>query len=433
MRLLLAALVVLALPADAQNYSADPLYGTARLRTGFQPDPHVVSVRAGGGTANPIDGPGCVGYIAAGQPDVNVAYTAGRTFSLGFMVESRSDTALLIRAPDGRWGCDDDSGDGLNPAFVLSDPPSGTYNVWVATFGEDTAEADLMITEVLRDDPDDKAAGRSDLPNWRADPLYADVVLQNGFTPDPYRTGVLAGGSDPNPIDQPGCVGYVAASQPDVNVTYAAGSEWDLEVFVESASDTALLIRDPRGGWHCDDDSGDGLNPLVTFAMPASGTYNVWVATFGESAADATLNVSEAYRSAPAPDHRAFPLSGRIELASGFTPDPYEVGITAGGPDENPIDGPGCVGYIAASQPDLVVDYTAGTVFDLYFNVHGDADTTLLVRAPDGRWICDDDSGEGLDPRVHVPTPPSGAYAIWVGTYGDSLTGSVLRVSELDR
>ena len=47
-----------------------------------------------------------------------------------------------------------------------------------------------------------------------------------------------------------------------------------------------------------------------------------------------------------------------------------------------------------------------------------DADTTLAVRAPNGEWLCNDDSN-GLNPMVSWEHPRSGRYQIWVGTFGE--------------
>jgi len=448
--LLLAALA-LAPSLAAQDWNAEPLYGTASLESGFTPDPHTVSVVSGGATANPISGPGCVGYIADSQPDVNVEYAASSTWDMAIYAEADHDTALLIRAPDGEWYCDDDS-DGVNPRVEFLTPLAGTYHVWVASYTDEGGEAMLNVTERLAGVGFDDLGGGEDYdydedfegdyyggdpeltgdePGWQNEPLYGDVVLQEGFSPDPNQTTVLAGGTEPNPFSGYGCVGYIASTQPDVNVTYAAGSEWDLGFYVTSDSDTALLIRGPNGTWYCNDDF-EGLDPRVTVSLPHSGTYNVWVATFGEDNSDAILNVTEEYRTQQAPDYRATPLRGRVTLSSGFRPDPYTVDVTAGGPDENPIDGVGCVGYIASAQPDVVVDYTASGVLDLYFNVESASDTALLIHTPGGEWLCDDDGGEALNPRVHIQNPESGAYAIWVGTFGEDVDDAVLHVSELD-
>lgn len=272
------------------------------------------------------------------------------------------------------------------------------------------------------------AAGAQRMPNFKASPLYGDIVLESGFTPDPYTVRVRAGGGVDNPIDGPGCVGNIADSQPDVTLTYSADGSWDLAFYVESDVDTALLIRSPDGQWTCNDDS-DGLDPRLAFQIPQSGAYHVWVATYGDDTADATLNISESYRSDLSPDHRAAPLYSRVTLSSGFTPDPYTVQVTAGGADPNPIDGPGCVGYIASAQPDVVVDYSAGSIFDLAFYVDSDRDTALLIRSPDGAWTCNDDH-DGLDPRVEFASPRSGAYAVWIASYGDESTTATLGITE---
>lgn len=43
------------------------------------------------------------------------------------------------------------------------------------------------------------------------------------------------------------------------------------------------------------------------------------------------------------------------------------------------------------------------------------ADTTLVVKGPDGTWYCDDDDGEDSNPSVEL-TPDVGRYEIWIGT-----------------
>ena len=51
----------------------------------------------------------------------------------------------------------------------------------------------------------------------------------------------------------------------------------------------------PDGSWLCDDDSGDGLSPLLTLVNPESGIYDIWVGSvlspFGYT--DGTLVISE--------------------------------------------------------------------------------------------------------------------------------------------
>ena len=130
------------------------------------------------------------------------------------------------------------------------------------------------------------------------------------------------------------------------------------------------------------------------------------------------------------PDINAAPNYGTINLESGFTPDPYERSILAGG--SVPASGakPGCEGLVSAA-PDYQLFYEAGDL-DLTFMVEADDDTTLLINTPNGRWYCDDDSGGGLNPKVQITNPQDGRYDIWVGTYGEDMVQSTLKISELE-
>lgn len=147
---LCSCLTVLALPALAQSVpdvGAEPLYGTTSLSAGFQPDPYELQVVAGGTSQNPIEGAGCVGYLNMSRPDLDLNYTAG-SYTLSIYADSSTDTALLINRPDGSWVCDDDSGDGSNPALQFGSPQSGNYNIWVTTYNENAqTDATVYITE----------------------------------------------------------------------------------------------------------------------------------------------------------------------------------------------------------------------------------------------------------------------------------------------
>ena len=123
-------------------------------------------------------------------------------------------------------------------------------------------------------------------------------------------------------------------------------------------------------------------------------------------------------------------LFDSISLAAGFTPDPYDISIMAGG--DVWLDGElgsDCLGYVNAAQADVVLDYVAGD-WPLYIYAESDEDTTLIVRAPDGEWYCNDDD-RGLDPGLAFGAPESGRYAIWVGTYNQVTARTTLSISEL--
>ena len=130
----------------AQDVSAKPAFGQARLSAGFDPDPYTRSITAGGAIDASKLGGDCDGYIAD-APDFRLNYTAG-DFELTIMAVSNSDTTLVINTPDGQWACDDDSGGDADPAFKFDDPQSGVYDIWISVYGEAaTAEATLTISE----------------------------------------------------------------------------------------------------------------------------------------------------------------------------------------------------------------------------------------------------------------------------------------------
>lgn len=152
-----AAIVTLGLaaaPASAQqgpDVSANATYGTTNLVSGFEPDPFVAALDAGGDyDASQLGVNNCVGFIAR-EPDYRINWTAGQTkLPLVFSVLSDADTTLVVNDAQGNWICDDDSGNGaLNPSITIADPVSGQYDVWVGTFQSGPAQkATLNVSEL---------------------------------------------------------------------------------------------------------------------------------------------------------------------------------------------------------------------------------------------------------------------------------------------
>ncbi|WP_027283262.1 hypothetical protein [Rubritepida flocculans] len=110
------------------------------------------------------------------------------------------------------------------------------------------------------------------------------------------------------------------------------------------------------------------------------------------------------------------PSFGTLNLSANFMPDPQVVNVTAGGniPAER-LGGANCVGTIA-DAPDVRLNYRAGQGLPLYISVRSNADTTLVINLPNGRWICNDDF-DGLNPGIVFTNPMSGQYDIWIGHY----------------
>ena len=131
-------------PAQGQDATLKPSFGSVTLKAGFPKDPHVVKLVAGGEIQT--NKGGFMHYVAK-PPDFSLDYTAGN-FALTIYAESKADTTLLINLPDGTWVADDDSGGNLNPLLKFAKPQSGRYDIWVGTIGKDAAPAVLKITEL---------------------------------------------------------------------------------------------------------------------------------------------------------------------------------------------------------------------------------------------------------------------------------------------
>lgn len=137
--------VCLATPALAQQSGASPTFGSVTLEAGFMPDPYRKQITAGGTIdASESRGGNCVGMIAR-APDFNLVYSADAR-DLVIKVGSNEDTTLVVNSADGRWYCNDDS-DGVDPAMRIRNPPSGVYEIWVGTYGEDPTPATIFISE----------------------------------------------------------------------------------------------------------------------------------------------------------------------------------------------------------------------------------------------------------------------------------------------
>lgn len=124
---------------------------------------------------------------------------------------------------------------------------------------------------------------------------------------------------------------------------------------------------------------------------------------------------------------------GRHDLTGSFMPDPLTVRLRSGGNLDVPSMnlGPDCRGFVTA-EPDVIIRYTDPARFLRFFVRSTAGDTTLVVRTPDGRWLCNDDAGGGVNPMVDVNRPPAGQYDVWVGSYrADQMLESTLYVTEM--
>jgi hypothetical protein len=125
-------------------------------------------------------------------------------------------------------------------------------------------------------------------PDPELKPTFGQVKLKAGFTPDPFKRELIAGGAIRTNL---GGVNAYVAKAPDFKLFYTAG-DFALTIHVDSPADTTLLINLPDGKWVAVDDA-EGLNPVLKFETPQSGRYDIWVGTFGKENAKATLFITE--------------------------------------------------------------------------------------------------------------------------------------------
>lgn len=275
--------------------------------------------------------------------------------------------------------------------------------------------------------------------DYTASPTYGSVSLSGGFTPDPHRVELTAGGTiDAQSSLGGNCRGRVA-NAPDYQLHFSPGS-LPLAISVDSDADTTLVVNTPGGGWVCDDDGGDEpLNPLLTWNSPPSGRYDIWVGTYSDSTAPATLFISELGEQTRSSSVDASWSDGGLSIGSaaiygthsisgGFMPDPWVLNVQSGGPlSASDAVSSDCRGYVTEA-PTAELNYSGSGTLHLY--TAGSSDTTLVVNAPDGSWRCDDDGGDGVN--AGLTFSGGGVYDVYVGSYSSGGGASTrLMASEL--
>ncbi|MBD3678915.1 MAG: peptidase S1 [Rhodobacteraceae bacterium] len=142
----LSALVLSVSQAFAcPNWRADPYFGTIDLMAGFQPDPYVRNITAGGTINLERCFNGWTGYVT-GRPDFDLNWH-GSANKLTIAVEAGADAVLLINAPDELFYYNDDTY-GKNPVITFINPQPGLYDIWVGSYdGSRRNPARLIITE----------------------------------------------------------------------------------------------------------------------------------------------------------------------------------------------------------------------------------------------------------------------------------------------
>lgn len=115
--------------------------------------------------------------------------------------------------------------------------------------------------------------------NYSLPPVYGSSAVTSGFVPDPYAVGVTGGGPASVSYLGGGCSGYTS-SAPTFSLNYTAGAFPLLRFYFIGGADSTMIINTPGGSYVCVDDSFGTLNPTIDFNSPASGRYDIWIASF---------------------------------------------------------------------------------------------------------------------------------------------------------
>ena len=85
--------------------------------------------------------------------------------------------------------------------------------------------------------------------------------------------------------------------------------------------------------------------------------------------------------------------------------------------------------------PNYAFDWS-GDAKALNLLVEANGDTTLLVKAPDGSFLCADDAdgSNNLNPLLAISEPAAGRYLVWVGRVDPSkpVTGKLTLTEAAD-
>ena len=271
-------------------------------------------------------------------------------------------------------------------------------------------------------------------------PNFQGAAVHNGFMPDPVVLQGRSGGNVQAQRVDPACRGWVSTS-PDHVIDVPNGIS-NLRFVVDAPADTTLLVMRPNGRIHCDDDGGQGRNPMLQLRNIGRGVVRVWVGSYQRGqggnyrlglterphimASHIRNNVPGPRPGTPAaPGARVTPNAQPnfqgANIGPGFMPDPVILAGRSGGPVQASTLDPQCRGYISP-RPDHVIQANGG-FRQLRLVVRADRDTTLVVMLPNGRILCDDDGGVGTNPLLQFATRRPGQIRVWVGSYSQRMDG----------
>jgi len=293
---------------------------------------------------------------------------------------------------------------------------------------------------------------------------FITINPEAGFPLDPFIISLQAGGPVNASTVAKECKGFVTKN-PTVSVDYGGKADI-LKVFFYSDGDPVLIVQTPDGKVLCNDNTNAALlDPTVTLTKPAQGRYNIWLGSAlardlipgflvftgrGDvSAGGLTLQNLVTRPARP----ETLPLSNRLTSAADRLKDAIAAVKSAEklGPGSGPLTsqvkaegdlpapevatgGSLCGGLITVA-PSYAFEWS-GQAKALGVMFEGDSDATVIVRTPDGKFVCADDAAgsANLNPLVVLAGPTAGRYLVWVGRVDPAkpVTGKLTVASTAD-
>lgn len=279
--------------------------------------PHVIPMVAGGNVdlGNCGNLPG-YGHVVTG-PDYHLTLSGTQPgTSLAVRVEAQCDTILLANDFTGQWYYDDDSGaTWFDPELILP-AADGVYDFWVGTWDTELCEATFSLQVA-------SSAALNPCPDPSLPPAQT-LSFNAGDLAQQQRIDVVAGGD--LRLDRCSHIGGYGkvVNYPDfaINLSALAGMTLDIGLEGQDGCDTVLVVNDPAGNWHYNDDESSGsygLSSRIRLQGAQDGLYHVWTGTWSDDLCYATLTLS-------AQQGLTKPGMGGSAQEAGALPDPGTLG-----------------------------------------------------------------------------------------------------------
>lgn len=272
------------------------------------------------------------------------------------------DSYLQLLGPDGTLLAENDDAEGLNASIETTLPANGTYTIVATSFGPgDTFPYELSLSV------GGQAEGGIDLREIRPGQTRQGEIDEG----DP-QARFLRGYFEP--------------------VTFAGSAGQSVTIDMASdAGDTYLILYGPDGNIVAQNDDADGSNARIQTTLQTDGEYTIVATSFDpEATFEYELSLSTGTGGGDGADLRNISYG---ETRAGELDD--------GDPSSDSYRGfyeP--VTFAGEAGDSVVVDMTA------------EEDSYLILVAPNGTILAENDDFDGIDARIETTLPADGEYTI---------------------